>query len=242
MTSLVALLIGTPIGIGCALFLAEYAPRWLREPVSYLIEMLAVIPSIIYGIWGFFVLAPIMRSTVEPFLKGTLGPVPVVGALFSGPAIGKDVLTAGVILAIMILPTITAISREIIRAVPDQQREGMVGLGATKWETVTGAVLPYARAGIIGGVMLGLGRAFGETMAVTMVIGNSSRNLSASLFNPGYTMASAIANQFNEADSEAYFSAVVAVGFVLLLVSGVVNGVARLMVMKMAKGPAGLRI
>ncbi len=242
MTSAVALVLGAPVAIGAALFLAEYAPKWLREPVAYLVEILAVIPSIIYGLWGFFVLAPIMRTYVEPFLKDYLGPIPVVGALFSGPAIGRDMLTAGVILAIMILPTITAISREIIAAVPDQQREGMIGLGATKWETIAGAVLPYARGGIIGGVMLGLGRAFGETMAVTMVIGNASRAISPSLFNPGYTMASAIANQFNEADSEAYFSAVVAVGLVLLVVSGVVNGSARLLVWRVASGPVGLRI
>jgi phosphate transport system permease protein len=242
MTSAVALVLGAPVAVGAALFLAEYAPRWVREPVAYVIEMLAVIPSIIYGLWGFFVLAPLMRSSVEPFLRDVLGPVPVLGALFSGPAIGKDVLTAGVILAIMILPTVTAISREIIQAVPDQQREGMVGLGATKWETVTGAVLPYARAGIIGGVMLGLGRAFGETMAVTMVIGNSSKEITASLFNPGYTMASAIANQFTEADSEVYFSAIIAVALVLLAVSACVNGAARLLVWRVSKGPVGLRI
>ena len=242
VTSLIAIVLGAPIAIGAALFLAEYAPNWLREPVSYIIEMLAVIPSIIYGLWGFFVLAPFMRANVEPLLKDVLGPIPAIGALFTGPAVGKDVLTAGVILAIMILPTITSIAREIIKAVPDQQREGMVALGATKWETITGAVLPYARAGIIGGVMLGLGRALGETMAVTMVIGNSSAKITASLFNPGYTMASAIANQFREADSEIYFSAIVAVAVVLLFVTAIVNGLARLLIWKMARGPVGLRI
>ncbi|MSQ15543.1 MAG: phosphate ABC transporter permease subunit PstC [Dehalococcoidia bacterium] len=242
VTSLIALVLGAPIAVGAALFLAEYAPDWLREPVSYIIEMLAVIPSIIYGLWGFFVLAPFMRATVEPFLREYIGPLPVIGALFSGPAVGKDMLTAGVILAIMILPTITSIAREIIKAVPDQQREGMVALGATKWEMITGAVLPYARAGIVGGVMLGLGRALGETMAVTMVIGNSSAQITPSLFNPGYTMASAIANQFREADSDIYFSAIVAVAVVLLFVTAIVNGLARLLIWKMARGPVGLRI
>ena len=242
VTSLLALLLATPIAVGAALFLAEYAPRWLKDPMSYLIEMLAVIPSIIYGLWGFFVLAPFMRGSIEPFLKSAVGPVPILGALFTGPPIGKDLLVGGVILAIMILPTVTAISREIIRSVPDTQREGMVALGATKWETISGAVLPYARAGIIGAVMLGFGRAFGETMAVTMVIGNSSSAISPSLFTPGYTMASAIANQFTEADTDLYFSAVVAVALVLLVVSAIVNGLARLIIWRSARGPVGLRI
>src|SRR5207253_5990176 len=153
--------------------------------------------------------APVMRSLVEPFLKTTVGPVPVLGALFSGPVIGRDLLVAGVILAIMILPTVTAVSREVLRAVPNTQREGMLALGATRWETVQKAVLPYARSGIAGAAILGLARALGETMAVTMVIGNSSTKISASLFTPGYTMASAIANQFTEADKVIYFSAIV---------------------------------
>ena len=241
VTSLIALVLAVPLSLGAALFLAEYAPRWLREPVAFIIELLAVIPSIIFGLWGFFVLAPVMRGAVEPFLKATVGQVPVVGALFQGTPIGRDLLTGGVILAIMILPTVMAITREVIRSVPDIQREGMIGLGATKWETISRAVLPYARGGIIGAVMLGFARAFGETMAVTMVIGNSSQAISASLLTPGYTMASAIANQFTEADSEIYFSAVVAVAVVLLLVSVVVNGCARLIVWRTAKGPIGLR-
>ena len=242
VTSLLALVIATPIAVGAALFLAEYAAKWLRGPVGYLIEMLAVIPSIIYGLWGFFILAPFMRGNVEPFLKEVIGPLPIVGSMFSGPAIGKDLLVAGVILAIMILPTVTAISREIIRAVPDTQREGMIALGATKWEMISVAVLPYARSGIIGAVMLGLGRAFGETMAVTLVIGNSSSAISPSLFTPGYTMASAIANQFTEADTEMYFSAVVGVAFTLLIVSAVMNGLARILIWRVARGPVGLRI
>ena len=242
VTSLLAIVIATPIAVGAALFLAEYAAGWLRGPMGYLIEMLAVIPSIIYGLWGFFVLAPFMRATVEPFLKEVFGPLPVIGAMFSGPAIGKDLLVGGVILSIMILPTVTAISREIIRAVPDTQREGMIALGATKWEMISVAVLPYAKSGIIGAVMLGLGRAFGETMAVTLVIGNSSSAISPSLFTPGYTMASAIANQFTEADTEIYFSAVVGVAFMLMIVSAVMNGLARILIWRVARGPVGLRI
>ena len=236
-TSLLALLLAAPIGVGCALFIAEYAPLRMRAPVSFLIELLAAIPSIIYGLWGFFVMAPVMRGAVEPFLKTTLGPLPVVGALFSGPAVGRDLLVAGVILAIMILPTITAVSREILRAVPDTQREGMLALGATKWETIRKAVLPYARGGILGAAILGLARALGETMAVTMVIGNSSTRITPSLFTPGYTLASAIANQFTEADKAIYFSAIVSVALVLLLVAGAMNTLARLLIWSVARGP-----
>ena len=242
VSSAIALLLATPIAVGAALFLAEYAPSWVREPVGFLIELLAVIPSIIYGLWGFFVLAPIMRAWIEPFLRDVFGPIPLIGVLFSGPIIGKDLLIAGVILAIMILPTVTTIAREIINAVPDTQREGMVALGATRWEVMQNAVLPYARTGIVGGVMLGLGRAFGETMAVTMVIGNSSNKITGSLFTPGYTMASAIANQFTEADKEIYFSAIVEIALVLLLVSVIVNLGARLLIWRVARGPVGQRI
>jgi phosphate transport system permease protein len=236
VTSVVALVLATPIGIGAALFIAEYAPEWLRDPVSSLVELLAVIPSVIYGLWGFFILAPVMRSTIEPALKATVGQVPVLDALVRGPALGRDLLTAGVILAIMILPTVMAIAREVFRAVPDTQREGMLALGATKWETIRHAVLPYARGGLVGTAMLGLARALGETMAVTMLIGNSSSEISASLFTPGYTMASAIANQFNEADTEIYFSAIVAVALALLLVSTFVNLLARFFVWRFVRG------
>ncbi|MHB1006140.1 MAG: phosphate ABC transporter permease subunit PstC [Chloroflexota bacterium] len=239
VTSLIALLLAGPIGVGAALFLAEYSPRWLREPVAFMVELLAVIPSIIYGLWGLFVLAPVMRGFIEPFLKNVVGPVPVIGALFEGPAIGRDLLVGGVILAIMILPTVTAIAREVIRAVPDTQREGMLALGATKWETLREAVLPYARSGIIGAAVLGLARALGETMAVTMVVGNSSTKISPSLFTPGYTMASAIANQFTEADKDIYFSAIVEIALVLLLVAAAVNMLARLLVWRTSRGPGG---
>jgi phosphate transport system permease protein len=241
VTSLIGLLLAAPVGVGAALYLVEYAPGWVRGPVSFLVEMLAAIPSIIYGLWAFFVLAPWMRSTVEPALRDTLGPVPVVGALFQGTPIGKDLLTAGVILAIMILPTLMAVSREVITTVPDTQREGMVALGATKWETIQKAVLPYARSGIIGAAMLALARALGETMAVTMVIGNSSTDIRASLFTPGYTMASVIANQFTEADTEIYFAAIVYVALALLVVSTIINIFARLLVWGLAKGPGDTR-
>jgi phosphate transport system permease protein len=233
-SSLLALLISTPVAVGAALFLAEYAPPWLRNPVSYIVELLAAIPSIIYGLWGFFVLAPIMRRAVEPALKAALEPIPLLNTLVQGPILGRDIFVASVILAIMILPTIMSVAREVFMTVPNTQREGMIALGATKWETITWAVLPYARSGVIASAMLGLARALGETMAVTMVIGNSSRNVNFSLFTPGYTMASAIANQFREADKDIYFAAIVNVALVLLLVSGVVNGLARLIVWKFA--------
>ncbi len=233
-SSTLALLISTPIAVGAALFLAEYAPPWLRDPVSFIVELLAAIPSIIYGLWGFFVLAPIMRGVVEPALKAVLEPIPILNTLVQGPPLGRDIFIAAVILSIMILPTIMSVAREVFMTVPNTQREGMIALGATKWETITGAVLPYARSGVIAAAMLGLARALGETMAVTMVIGNSSRNVNFSLFTPGYTMASAIANQFREADKEIYFAAIVNVALVLLLVSGVVNGLARLIVWKFA--------
>ena len=238
-TSFIGLLIATPLAVGAALYIVEYAPPWLRTPVAFTVELLAAIPSIIFGLWGFFVLGPFLRDHVERPLKGALGGVPVLDQLVKGPAIGKDFLVAGVILAIMILPTVMSVAREVIRTVPDTQREGMLALGATKWETIRGAVLPYARAGIVGAAILGLGRAIGETMAVTLVIGNSSAKISPSILTPGYTMASAIANQFNEADSPIYFSAVVAVALVLLLVAGIVNLIARLIVARFTGGPAG---
>ena len=238
VTSLVALLIATPVGVGAAIFVTEYAPRPLRVPVSFTIELLAAIPSIIFGLWGFFVLTPLMRSTIEPFMKSVVGPLPLVGSLFQGPSVGKDLFTGGVILSIMILPTIVSISREVLLAVPTMQREGMLALGATRWEAIREAVIPYARVGIAGAAILGLARALGETMAVTMVIGNSSRKITGSLLTPGYTMASAIANQFTEADNPLYFSAIVGVAALLLVVSAVVNIAARLMIWQISRGGA----
>lgn len=229
-TSLIALVITTPIAVGAALYIVEYAPNWLRAPVSFVVELLAVIPSVIYGFWGIAVLAPFLRDRVERPLKTALGDVPVLNNLVQGPARGRDMLVAGVILSIMILPTIMSVTREVLSTVPGTQREGMLALGATKWEMIRGAVLPYARAGIVGASILGLGRAIGETMAVTMLIGNSSTKISWSLLTPGYTMASAIANQFADANSAMHFSAIIGVAVVLLFVTGAVNLIARLIV------------
>jgi len=240
VTTIVAVVLATPIAVGAAIYLTEFAPRWLRAPVAFLIELLAYIPSIVYGLWAIFVMVPIMRNQIEPALQGSIGRLPVIGHLFSGSPVGLDLLSGGVILAIMILPILMAISREVLLAVPPTQREAMIGLGATRWEAVSRAVLPYARPGILGGAVLGVGRAFGETMAVTMVVGNSSRDITGSLFVPGYTLASAIANQFVEADSEIYFSAIVEVALVLLLVALVVNSVARVLIRRsIADRPGG---
>ena len=240
VTTIVAVALATPIAVGTAIYLTEFAPRPLRAPVAFVVELLAYIPSIVYGLWGIFVLVPVMRDNVEPALAGTVGQVPLVGEVFSGAPVGLDLLTGGVILAIMILPILTAVSREVLLAVPPGQREAMIGLGATRWEAVTKAVLPYARPGIIGAIVLGVARAFGETMAVTMVVGNSSRDITGSLFTPGYTMASAIANQFVEADTELYFSAIVEVALALLLVAVIVNTIARVLIRRsVADRPAG---
>ena len=243
VTTIIAVVLAAPVAVGAAIYLTEFAPRPIRAPIAFTIELLAYIPSIVYGLWAIFVMVPVMRSTIEPGLQATLGQVPIVGHLFSGTPVGFDLLSGGVVLAIMILPILMAVSREVLLAVPPTQREAMIGLGATRWEAVSRAVLPYARPGIIGGAVLGVGRAFGETMAVTMVVGNSSREISGSLFVPGYTMASAIANQFVEADSELYFSAIVEIALVLLLVAVVVNGVARVLIRRsIADRPAGVVI
>ena len=230
LTSLIALAIATPLALGAAIFLSEFSPSWLRQPVSFFIDLLAAVPSVVYGLWAVFFLLPLMRTGVMPFLRDTLhlGATP----FFSGPAYGPSVLSAGMILAIMVLPYIAAVSREVLLAVPRSQREAALALGATRWEAITGAVIPYARTGILGGIILGLGRALGETMAVTMVIGNR-HEISASLFAPGYTMASLIANEFSEATTDIHISALMAVGFVLFVITLVVNGIARWMVSRM---------
>lgn len=242
VTTAIAVLLAAPIAIGAAVFIVEYAPRLIRGPLAFLIEVLAYIPSIVYGLWGFFVVVPIMRSTVEPALQASLGRLPVVGALFAGRIVGLDLLTGGVILAIMILPIILAISREVVKAVPSAQREGMLALGATRWETVSRAILPYARTGIVGAAVLGVARAFGETMAVTLVVGNSSTEITPSLFTPGYTLASAIANQFTEADSDIYFSAIVEIALVLLVVAVIVNAAARLLIRSTGAASEGIAL
>ncbi len=239
VTSVLALLMATPFAVGAALYISEYAPKTIGNILSFIIELLVAIPSVGFGLWGLFVLAPFMRNTIDPFLRNVIGPIPVIGELFRGPTIGQDLLTASVILAIMILPTILAISREIIAQVPRLQKEGMLALGATDWEMLRKAVLPYAMGGIVGAAMLGLARAIGETMAVTMVIGNSSQEISASLFTPGYTIASAIANQFTEADLPMYFAAIVELGLVLLLVSTFFNILARVLVSRINRLPGG---
>jgi phosphate transport system permease protein len=227
ITSIIALVIATPLALGGAIFLSDFAPSWLRQPLAFFIDLLAAVPSVVYGLWGVFFLLPLLREQIMPFLRDTLhlGATP----FFRGPAYGPSVLAAGLILSIMVLPYIAAVSREVLMAVPRSQREAALALGATRWETITGAVIPFARSGIIGGVILGLGRALGETMAVTMVIGNR-HELSASLFAPGYTMASLIANEFSEATNDVHLSALMAVGFVLLLITLVVNAIARWLV------------
>jgi phosphate transport system permease protein len=236
VSSAIALVLATPLAIGVALFLSDLAPRWLRQPVGFLVDLLAAIPSVVYGLWGIFVLLPLIREYVAPFFQKTLGLSDV--ALFSGPAYGNSMLAAGLILAIMVLPYISSVSREVLLAVPRSQREAALALGSTRWEMVWGAVLPYAKSGIVGGVILGLGRALGETMAVTMLIGNR-HDISASLFAPGYTMASLIANEFSEASKDIHLSALMAVGFALFLITIVVNAIARWLVWRVSGGASG---
>jgi len=225
VSSLLALLIAVPLGVGAAIYLAELAPAWIRPPIAFLVELVAAVPSVIYGLWGIFVLAPLLRVWVQPVLGTTLGFLP----LFQGPPYGVGMLAAGIILAIMIVPYITAVTREVLLAVPNSQREAALALGATRWETTRLAVLRYGRSGIIGAVLLGLGRALGETMAVTMVIGNRPE-VALSLFAPGYTMASVIANEFTEATSDLYLAALVEIGLLLFVVTVAVNALARLLV------------
>ena len=233
VTSALALLIGIPISLGIAIFLSELAPAWLRIPLTYLVELLAAVPSVVYGLWGIFVLAPAMRSAIEPAVQGTLGFLPI----FQGTPIGTDKFAAGVILAVMIVPTISAVSREALLAVPGNQREAALSLGATRWETTRLAVLRYARAGIFGAIILGLGRAVGETMAVTMMIGNRNA-ISVSLFDQGQTIASWIANNFTEA-GPLELSALIELGLVLMLMSLLINVFARLMVRRVLRRGEG---
>ncbi len=218
VSSLLALMLSAPVSIGAALFLTDIAPRGIRAPIAFLIEMLAAIPSVVYGIWGIFVLAPFVREYVHPLLNGNLGFLP----LFDGPPFGLGMLTAAMVLAVMITPTITAVCREVFRSVPDPLREAATGLGATRWEMIRLAVIKTSISGIFGAMILGLGRALGETMAVTMVIGNRP-DISISLFKPAATMASVIANEYAEAQGDAHLSALAAIGLVLLLVSSLVN-------------------
>jgi phosphate transport system permease protein len=225
VSSLLALLIAVPLGLGAAIYLAEFAPAWIREPVGFLIELLAAVPSVVYGLWGIFVLAPLLRTWVQPALGATLGFLP----LFQGPPYGVGMLAAGLILAVMVVPFIATVGRDVLRAVPNTQREAALALGATQWEATRLAVLRYGRSGLFGAALLALGRALGETMAVTMVIGNRPE-IAVSLFAPGYTMASVIANEFTEATSDLYVSALIEVGLLLLVITVIVNAAARLLV------------
>jgi phosphate transport system permease protein len=230
-TSLLALLIAVPLALGVAVFLTELCPRPLRAPISFLTELLAAIPSVVYGLWAVFVLVPIMRDTLGPFLVKTLGWT----GFFGGANFGVGILTASIILSIMILPIISSLTRDIMTAVPISQREGVLALGATRWEMIRIGVLRNSRIGIVGAIMLGLGRALGETMAVTMVIGNHPV-ISKSLFAPGYTLASVIANEFSEASGDLYLSSLIEIGLALFLVTIVVNAIARLMVWAVTRG------
>ncbi|HEX8139312.1 MAG TPA: phosphate ABC transporter permease subunit PstC [Pyrinomonadaceae bacterium] len=233
VSSLIALVLAVPLSLGVAVFLVEQAPRHLARPIAFLVELLAAIPSVVYGLWGIFVLAPILREHVEPFLARWLGWLP----LFQGPITGIGLFTGGIILAIMITPIISAVVRDVLAAVPTSQREAALALGATKWET-TRVVLANGATGIAGAIILGLGRAIGETMAVTMVIGNRA-HISASLFEPSYTIASVIANEFTEATEELYLSALVEIGLILFLVTFLVNGAAKLLVWSVTRGTSG---
>ncbi|MEO6602265.1 MAG: phosphate ABC transporter permease subunit PstC [Polyangiaceae bacterium] len=233
-SSVLALVFAVPVSLGVAIFLSELAPSWLRGPVGFLVELLAAVPSVVYGLWGIFVLAPWLRDTVEPALADTLGFLP----FFQGPPRGFGMLAGGIILAIMITPTISSVSREVLRAVPSALREGALGLGATPWEAVRVVVLPFARSGLMGAVILGLGRALGETMAITMVIGNRAE-ISASLFAPSYTMASVIANEYAEATGDLYQSALAEVGLLLFVVTVLLNVVARLLVWRVGRVALG---
>ncbi len=232
MTSLIAMLVAVPIGCGVAIFLTELCPRGLRRPVGVAIELLAAVPSIIFGIWGLFVLAPLLQRHVQPWLIAHLGPVPGIGRLFQGPPFGIGVLSAGLVLAIMVLPFIAAVMRDVFDTVPDVLKESGYALGATTWEVIWNVVVPYSRIGIVGGIMLGLGRALGETMAVTFVIGNAHR-VSASLLAPGTTISASIANEFTEAVGDLYTSSLVALGVLLFVITFAVIAAARFMLLRL---------
>src|SRR5207249_4848504 len=233
-TSVIALLIGIPVSFGIALFLTELSPKWLRGPLGTAIELLAAIPSIIYGMWGLFVFAPVFASHVQPILKSTLGSVPIIGILFKGPPMGIGVLTAGIILAIMVIPFIASVMRDVFEIVPAVLKESAYALGSTTWEVVWNVVLPYTKVGVVGGVMLGLGRALGETMAVTFVIGNAHK-LNASLMMPGNSIASALANEFTEAVGDLYSSALIELGLILFLITFVVLALSKMLLLRLGR-------
>ena len=232
VTSIIAMLLALPISFGVAVFLTELAPSWLKRPISVAIELLAAIPSIIYGFWGLFVLAPVMQEHLEPWIIETLGALPGIGFLFKGAPFGIGILTAGILLAIMIVPFIAAVMRDVFETVPDVLKEAAYGLGATTWEVIWRVVVPYSRTGMVGGTMLGLGRALGETMAVTFVIGNAHR-IGKSLLDPGTTISATIANEFTEATTKLYSSSLIALGALLFVITFSVIAIARLMLLRL---------
>jgi phosphate transport system permease protein len=233
VTSAIAMLIAVPVSFGIALFITEMAPPWLKRPVGIAVELLAAVPSIIYGMWGLFVFAPLFAEHVQPWVTQHLGAWPGVGALFQGPPMGIGMFTAGLILSVMVIPFVAAVMRDVFEVVPEVLKESAYGVGATTWEVVRHVVLPYARVGVVGGIMLGLGRALGETMAVTFVIGNA-HDLSASLFMPGNTISSTLANEFTEAVGETYTSSLIALGLILFGITAVVLALAKLMLARLA--------
>src|SRR4249919_885495 len=234
VSALIAMIIAVPVSFGIAMFLTEIAPKWMRGPVGTAIELLAGIPSIIYGMWGLFVLVPVLAEHVYPWIDAHMGTWPVVGMLFAGPPLGLGMLTAGLVLAIMVIPFIASVMREVFLTVPGRLKESSYALGSTRWEVVWDVVLPYTRSAVVGGIFLGLGRALGETMAVTFVLGNA-HELTTSLLMPGNSIAATIANEFAEADSEMYRSSLIALGFVLFLVTFTVLTIARLMFRQLSK-------
>ncbi len=235
VTSLIALIVAVPVSFGIALFLTELSPVWLRRPLGTAIELLAAVPSIVYGMWGLMVFAPIFAKYVQPFLAGTVGKLPLVGALFSGPGLGIGLLAAGIILAIMIIPFIASVMRDVFDVTPAMLKESAYGVGATTWEVVWNVVLPYTRVGVIGGIMLGLGRALGETMAVTFVIGNTNFLSGISLFAPGNSITSTLANEFGEATPGLYTGALIELGLILFLITLAVLVFSKLLLLRLSK-------
>ena len=232
VTSIIAMLIGVPVSFGIAIFITELCPTWLKKPVSIAIELLAAIPSIIYGMWGLFVFAPFFADYIEPWISDNLGELPFIGMLFSGPPLGIGVLTAGIILGIMVIPFMASVFRDLFEVVPPVLKESAYGIGATTWEVIKHVVLPYTKIGVVGGIMLGLGRALGETMAVTFVIGNADR-LELSLLMPGNTISSSLANQFTEAVGEIYTSSLIALGLILFLITFIVLALAKFLLFRL---------
>jgi phosphate transport system permease protein len=238
VTSAIAMLVGIPVAFGVAVFITEISPIWLKRPLATMIELLAAIPSIIYGIWGLFVFAPFVQQYIQPAIINTFGQIPGIGALFAGPPLGIGILTAGFILAIMVLPFISSIMRDVFETVPPMLKESAYGLGATRGEVVWHVVLPYTRIGVVGGIMLGLGRALGETMAVTFVIGNAHR-ISASILQPGTTISASLANEFTEAFGDLYRSSLIALGLILFIITFIVLALAKFMLLQLQKQAGG---